>query len=255
MNYHDIENVKAIDNTLNLQDISSSVFIIHGLKDEVIPNKYSQEMRKKILKSIYWFPKEGTHNNIPTLLRDKFYTKILFFFNNIKYNNITKEASLNGTSVGNSGLNVGIKFCSMRLEENYIKTNSSDMLANQKFLFSNSDKVDIQIENEDENNNLNMNTNIRNTNLSNGRYDTDNNIDSSINIKTIMKKSSSGVKSKKSKKNISIDKISTSHDEFRKTNLDDIASIPNSSMESDFESFLNKQEQEYDLIKNNDHSN
>jgi len=126
MNFDDLDKVKAIDNTRNLQEISCSVWLIHGILDNVIPHKFTDEMHKKLPKAITWYPKEGDHTNILTKYRDKFFTKCFFFFNNLKYYSTKEQSTYSPNYYMNNISNVvSSKQTPLKLVENYVKNTSS----------------------------------------------------------------------------------------------------------------------------------
>jgi hypothetical protein len=72
-------------NLNKVKEVYCPIFIIHGLKDEVIPHKQSIEMSARIRFLYQWYPRHGNHNNILFLYRYKFFTKLKIFFEHIKH--------------------------------------------------------------------------------------------------------------------------------------------------------------------------
>ena len=273
--FDDLEKIKPININRNLQDISCSVWLIHGSKDTVIPPKYTEEMHKKLSKAICWFPKEGDHSNILTHYRDKFFTKCLFFINNLKYY-ATKdiEASAYSPPALTNILNIKpSQHGQIKLLENYVKNTSSipndipitiNMIPNSGFSLSkgiilgNSDKINTKLINNSENygdpyNFLNSNTTnkdvLQNSNLTLSFTTTVNNQNLKNNNIRINKKHNSkfdkmeriekfGGKSFDSKYLISENK----HDAYIENDDDS---------DNEFETNYKNQEKQYDLIKNN----
>lgn len=101
-------------NVNKIKDVNCPIFIIHGMQDEIIPHTQSIEMAQKIRYLYQWFPRQGNHNNIMYIYRDKFYSKLKIFLEHVKhfYNNKGKK-------------DVNIYNCTrfgIRLEENYIES-------------------------------------------------------------------------------------------------------------------------------------
>ena len=117
----DLKKIKPIDQNRKLQDINCSVFLIHGLLDSVIPSKFTDNMKKRLIKSMSWFPTHGDHTNILTKYREEFYTKCLNFLNSMNYN-FTYEASQY-----NDGKH---KMSDLKLVENYIRNVSTSQTNN-----------------------------------------------------------------------------------------------------------------------------
>ena len=221
-NFDDLAKVKMIDG-YNLQDISCSVFIIHGMKDTVIPQISSEEMSKKLSKASCWFPENGDHTNILIDYRFKFYSKCMFFLSNLLYNFSEEEST---------SMNFNIKHMSMKYVENYIKhVNSNDDL---KQYFSEDELNDIVSP-------FKTSIPIKTS------YDS---------IRTKIKQIKPKLISKSSNKEIQgFEKVSTSHDDRDDDRgMLDQAFHKRNSFDSDYETEYIDQEKQYDLIKNNSKS-
>lgn len=112
----DLKKIKPIDQNRNLQDINCSVFLIHGLLDSVIPCKFTDNMKKRLIKSMSWFPTHGDHTNILTKYRDEFYTKCLNFLNSMNYNFMYEASQYNDGKH---------RMTDLELLENYIRNVST----------------------------------------------------------------------------------------------------------------------------------
>lgn len=131
LNFDDIEKVNKIDMSSKIQDLSCSIFVIHGKLDEIIPISFTEIMMKKLPKATCWYPKIGTHDNILNELRQKFYSRCLYFLSSLKYY-ITKDV----IAVSNPGY-FNEKNFSLKFEENYIKKingSGQEFSENNRFL-------------------------------------------------------------------------------------------------------------------------
>jgi hypothetical protein len=100
----DLEKYDFFNNISKIGEINCPILVIHGQKDEIIPYSQGVEICKKIKLLSKWFPSKGTHNNIFTKNRSKFYMKLQLFFDHlqiynrktvIEYDQVnTKEAKL-----------------------------------------------------------------------------------------------------------------------------------------------------------------
>ena len=106
------------------------IFIIHGIKDNIISINHSIELSKYIKYLSKWFPKKSSHY-ILSENRHKFYQKLKFFLN-IKCNNVTFTDSLtqNLKSENNSNIFMYINY-SIQREENFIEDEDSKDNQNQ----------------------------------------------------------------------------------------------------------------------------
>jgi len=80
----DLETLDVFSNISKIREVSCPVFIIHGVKDQVIPIEQVKEMSKEVGRPYEWYPKEGDHNNIMSAFREKFYNKCRKFFDYLK---------------------------------------------------------------------------------------------------------------------------------------------------------------------------
>lgn len=64
-------------------DIKAPVFLIHGMKDNVIPIKQSRNLAKKMKRVIEWYPSQGDHSNIISNYRSAFFSQIRDFLENL----------------------------------------------------------------------------------------------------------------------------------------------------------------------------
>ena len=81
----DLEKIDVFCNLSKVENIRCPVFLIHGVQDDIIPHSQSIEMINKIKYVYDWFPNRGTHQNITTHYRYKFYAKIKLFIEHLKY--------------------------------------------------------------------------------------------------------------------------------------------------------------------------
>jgi predicted alpha/beta hydrolase family esterase len=80
----DLETLDVFSNISKIREVTCPVFIIHGEKDQVIPIEQVKEMSKQIGRLYEWYPKDGDHNNIMYLFRNKFYNRCRMFFDYLK---------------------------------------------------------------------------------------------------------------------------------------------------------------------------
>lgn len=120
----------------NISLIECSVFVIHGLRDNEFPQSASIELGKNIKNFWSWYPSNGTHDNILTTYRNKFYKKIHLFFDVLLGNEagLGEESisSIDGRQIG-GGFNVR-KGKQKKIETipNYLATSSSNKTPGQK---------------------------------------------------------------------------------------------------------------------------
>jgi len=114
--------INCFNNDSKLQDINCQIFLIHGKKDEVIPQKRSEALLKLNQKIISWFPKKGDHNNIQVQLREKFINKCINFLDQLRY--FQKDYITCFANNSNSNLNM---HCLFKIEENYIQRHKTDI--------------------------------------------------------------------------------------------------------------------------------
>lgn len=124
----DLEKIDVFCNLKKVIDIHCPIFIIHGMKDEVIPFQQSVEMSKFMKNAYEWHPRNGDHSNILSKYRTKFFQKCKFFFEYLNFYFVRKQ-QLNASSItyncSNNDNLFGHYFAKegMRVEENYINEN------------------------------------------------------------------------------------------------------------------------------------
>lgn len=123
----ELEKYDMFCNLTKAANIKCPVFLIHGGNDEVLPQDHSLQMMKKIKFVYEWFPPRGTHNNILTKYRGKFYSKIKLFFEHLKYNN--PQTSASDIEQSRISLKKGIK-----CEENYLLTEKENRACTSKIV-------------------------------------------------------------------------------------------------------------------------
>jgi len=76
--------------------VKCPVLIIHGMKDQVIPHKYSYQMAKRLKNPYEWYPRKADHHNLINNYRNKLFLKLLMFIDNVFFKSLnnTKESSL-----------------------------------------------------------------------------------------------------------------------------------------------------------------
>lgn len=134
----DLEKIDVFCNLSKVSEINCPVLLIHGMEDNVIPYSQSLEMMNK-MKSVYeWFPARGTHSNIMSRYRTKFFMKIKLFLDHLYYNQLrsTKANTIEIEEIVNDrvqGVNPIFKpkIKSIRTEENYIFCNNNTNVYNQ----------------------------------------------------------------------------------------------------------------------------
>jgi len=108
----DLKEIDFFSNISLISEVSCPIFIVHGVKDKIIPVSQVEKMAKSIKKLFSWFPSQGDHNNILFTYRRKFYNKCKLFFDNVL---LTKKKVENDFGIRTS------KFVSFKIEESYIK--------------------------------------------------------------------------------------------------------------------------------------
>ena len=92
--YDEINEEKDIFcNIKKIGEIRSPIFLIHGMKDNIIPYNHSVDLGMKTNLLFKWYPSNGNHVNILSANRTKFYRKCNDFFYHLeeyytKYNSI-----------------------------------------------------------------------------------------------------------------------------------------------------------------------
>jgi len=81
----DLEEIDMFSNVSKVSSICCPVLLIHGMQDNVIPQSQSQEMLIKIRHVYEWFPRNGSHSNIITKYRSKFFVKVKTFLEHLNY--------------------------------------------------------------------------------------------------------------------------------------------------------------------------
>lgn len=123
-----LEKMDVFCNLSKVENIRCPVFLIHGVLDDVIPHVQSLEMVNKIKYVYEWFPNRGTHSNITTQYRSKFYAKIKLFLEHLNY--FRKNETKSFTSFEDEAIegmkNISLnenrkKIKNIKCEENYIK--------------------------------------------------------------------------------------------------------------------------------------
>lgn len=76
-----VEGDADVLNNLRLaKEIMCPVFVIHGKVDKTIPIQQSYDLMKEMKNGSSWYPNKGSHSNITTLYRSKYYQKLKDFF-------------------------------------------------------------------------------------------------------------------------------------------------------------------------------
>ena len=88
-------------NIKKIIEVKVPVFLIHGMIDDIIPVKHSQEMLKYVKTKFEWLPKNGDHGNILTKYRTKFFQKCKIFLDNLCCYE-RQESNINSISTENS---------------------------------------------------------------------------------------------------------------------------------------------------------
>lgn len=73
-------NADVLNNLILAKEIMCRVFLIHGKIDKTIPVQQSYDLMKEMKNASSWYPNKGTHSNITTLYRSKYYQKLKDFF-------------------------------------------------------------------------------------------------------------------------------------------------------------------------------
>lgn len=85
---------REYDNRTEATKICAKTFIIHGKRDSLIDHTQSMQLRQFIKRVCSWFPNRGTHNNILTEFRKKFYIKLREFLENATLQKEDNECDL-----------------------------------------------------------------------------------------------------------------------------------------------------------------
>lgn len=80
---NELQKIDIFCNLSKIIDISCPIMLIHGKSDEIINVNHSYEMLRKIKNPNIWFPTRGTHGNIFTEYRKKFFDKLNTFFDKV----------------------------------------------------------------------------------------------------------------------------------------------------------------------------
>ncbi len=99
-----------------LSDAAIPIFVIHGKEDEIIPCKFSEDLVQKLRNKTEWFPK-GTHSNIITKFRFKFFIKMKYFLEHLNYCSNKKESQLTNSTDYSK---VSMKLKNIYTENNYM---------------------------------------------------------------------------------------------------------------------------------------
>jgi predicted alpha/beta hydrolase family esterase len=78
-----LEKTDVFCNIKKINEVKVPVFLIHGIRDEIIPVEHSLEMLKYMKTKLEWLPKGGDHVNILTKYRTKFFQKCILFLDNL----------------------------------------------------------------------------------------------------------------------------------------------------------------------------
>lgn len=118
-----------------INNISCPVFFIHGHKNSIIPVSQSIKLSDELKhsgKSYCWFPKQGTHDNILSELRPKFYKKFAYFLDLIeRFQNQHKIHSKYHTDLNiRPTFHMGNISIGKPREENYISVNDGRATTN-----------------------------------------------------------------------------------------------------------------------------
>ena len=118
--FEDLSNIDFFSNDTKISDIYCYVFLIHGMKDKIIPQSHSVTLAKKSNGASEWYPKKGDHTNIISSLREKFYNKCYIFIEQLRY----LKDNFNNSYVQNVGF-LNLK-SSLRFQDNYVKSNEKN---------------------------------------------------------------------------------------------------------------------------------
>ena len=122
-----IGNSEFYNNKDKVYNINSPIFIIHGQNNEKIPVLYSKKLIKYINNYYKWFPTYGSNiNDILLKYREKFYTKISYFINNIDKFKINSSINNQNNSISliNSNIFISNKIGVQREENEKIENNN-----------------------------------------------------------------------------------------------------------------------------------
>jgi hypothetical protein len=104
-----------IDIFERLPEVKCPVLLIHGKQDEVTPFNKTADIIGQIRHAFEWFPSKGTHNNLCTKYRSKFFKKLKFFLEHLNYQ------FQKGETPGETG--GGVQFNNYKINNYYIGEN------------------------------------------------------------------------------------------------------------------------------------
>jgi len=142
----DISNIhqKVVYDIAKIIDIRSPIFLVHGLKDDVIPYKNSVELSKKINLVFKWFPKKAGHSDMFTKYRSKLYAKLKLFFEHLTSFYEKHHKSFISEEVK-------IKRSNIQIKENYIDNlEINDSVGNEETQWGKYEKSSINVSEYDE---------------------------------------------------------------------------------------------------------
>lgn len=119
--------------------IESNVFLIHGTKDEIVPQCMSSDLGRTIKQFWSWYPSKGDHYNIISVNRRKFYKKLQIFLDVLHGNKRIMDESNSSVEIETFNINTREMNSSEKKKKkittisNYIKTNEKNSQDEKEF--------------------------------------------------------------------------------------------------------------------------
>ena len=128
--------------------VKCPVLIIHGMKDQVIPHKYSLQMAKRLKNPFQWYPRKADHHNLIINYRYKLFTKLQMFIDSIFSKNSlndTNESSLLGKYLNKQNpfkiVDIKEEECLIKFFESKNKNNENRVMNEESCIFNHYDKI------------------------------------------------------------------------------------------------------------------
>jgi len=113
----------VFNNDSKIQDLNCYIFLIHGLRDQIVPHTFSLRLAKNSSHKTAWYPEKSGHYDVISTKREKFYRKCKEFIEQLIY---VKDPlnNFSNSNICNQGNN-SIKVNSFRMNDNYVRSTNS----------------------------------------------------------------------------------------------------------------------------------